>query len=83
MNAYWLSKKALDPGSTNPHVESIIARMAPWTQAVSLCGAGGGGFMFVIARSRAAKEKIIRVFQNGAGRGKFAAGRFYGFDIMV
>ena len=83
VNAYWLSKKALDPGSTNPHVESIIARMAPWTQAVSLCGAGGGGFMFVIARSRAARDKILRVFQSGTGRGKFAAGRFYGFDIMV
>ena len=80
VNGYWLSKKALDPGSTNPHVESIIARMAPWTQAVSLCGAGGGGFMFVIARSSEAKKKIQHVFS--AGR-KFAAGRFYSFDIMV
>ena len=80
VNGYWLSKKALDPGSTNPHVESIIARMAPWTQAVSLCGAGGGGFMFVIARSSEAREKMRRVFSVGR---KFAAGRFYGFDIMV
>ena len=80
MNGYWLSKKALDPGSTNQHVESIIARMAPWTQAVSLCGAGGGGFMFVVARSVQAKEKILRVFSGGR---RFAAGRFYDFDIMV
>lgn len=80
MNGYWLSKKALDPGSTNPHVESIIARMAPWTQAVSLCGAGGGGFMFVVARSAEAREKIRRVFRGGR---RFAAGRFYDFDIMI
>ena len=80
MNGYWLSKKALDPGSTNPHVESIIARMAPWTQSVSLCGAGGGGFMFVVARSAEAKEKIRRVFSGGR---RFASGRFYDFDIMV
>ena len=80
VNGYWLSKKALDPGSTNPHVESIIARMAPWTQAVSLCGAGGGGFMFVIARSAESKEKIRRVFSGG---GKFSSGRFYDFEIMV
>ena len=78
MNGYWLSKKALDPGSTNSHVESIIARMTPWTQAVSLCGAGGGGFMFVIARSAEAKEKIRRVFSGG----RFSAGRFYDFVIV-
>ena len=78
VNGYWLSKKALDPGSTNPHIESIIARMAPWTQAVTLCGAGGGGFMFVIARSAEAKDRIRRVFE---GKRKFAAGSFYDFAI--
>ncbi len=79
INGYWLSKKALDPGSTNPLVESIIARMAPWTQAVELCGAGGGGFMFVIARSKAAKAKIVSAFE---GKRKFRAGDFYDFDIV-
>ena len=36
VNDYWLSKKALDPGSTNPLVELIIARLAPWISALSL-----------------------------------------------
>ncbi len=79
INGYWLSKKALDPGSTNPLVESIIARMAPWTQAVELCGAGGGGFMFVIARSKSAKAKIVSVFK---GKRRFRFGDFYDFDIV-
>ena len=77
VNAYWLNKKALDPGSTNPEVESIIARIAPWTDAVTLTGAGGGGFLFAIARSRAAKTKMMNVLAK-AGNG----GRCYRFAVV-
>jgi galactokinase/mevalonate kinase-like predicted kinase len=76
LNAYWMNKKALDPGSTNPQVESIIARIAPWTEAVSLAGAGGGGFLFAIAKSRSAKAKMQKVL-TAAGNG----GRCYRFAI--
>ena len=78
VNDYWVSKKALDPGSTNPVVESIIARISPWTQAVTLCGAGGGGFMFILARSSAAKRRIREVL---AVYPAVPEGRFYGFDL--
>ena len=78
VNDYWLSKKALDPGSTNPLVELIIARMAPWISAVSLCGAGGGGFMFVIARSKDAKAKIRTVLEDHP---PIKTGRFFDFEI--
>lgn len=76
LNAYWMNKKALDPGSTNPQVESIIARIAPWTDAVSLAGAGGGGFLFAIAKSKAAKVKMEKVLA-AAGNG----GRCYRFAM--
>ncbi len=79
VNDYWLSKKALDPGSTNQLVESIIARMAPWISAVSLCGAGGGGFMFVIASSKEAKAKIRASLEKHP---PIKTGRFYDFDIV-
>ena len=78
VNDYWLSKKALDPGSTNPLVELIIARMAPWISAVSLCGAGGGGFMFVIARSKDARAKIKSVLEKHP---PIKTGRFFDFEI--
>jgi len=78
VNDYWLSKKALDPGSTNPLVELIIARMAPWISAVSLCGAGGGGFMFVVARSKDAKAKIKSVLEKHP---PINTGRFFDFEI--
>ena len=76
VNSYWLNKKALDPGSTNPQVEMIIARIAPWTDAVSLTGAGGGGFLFAIAKSRAQRAKIEKVLRS-AGNG----GRIYSFAV--
>jgi galactokinase/mevalonate kinase-like predicted kinase len=76
VNAYWMNKKALDPGSTNPQVESIIARIAPWTAAVTLAGAGGGGFLFALAKSRAAKARIVRALSS-IGNG----GRCYDFAV--
>jgi len=78
INMYWMSKKALDPGSTNPQVESIIARITPWTKAVTLVGAGGGGFLFAIARSHAAKSKICSVLDE-IGNG----GHCYDFTLDI
>ena len=80
MNAYWINKKALDPGSTNPMVESIIARVAPLIDAVTLCGAGGGGFMLIIACDRAARRKIRQILETGS---PIAAGKFYDFQIAA
>jgi len=78
LNAYWMNKKALDPGSTNPQVESIIARITPWAEAVTLAGAGGGGFLFAIAKSRAAKTRMRAVLAK-AGNG----GRCYDFALDI
>ena len=55
---YWRLKKQMDPGSTNVRVESVMARIAEWTDAVALCGAGGGGFMFILAKSPADAKRI-------------------------
>ena len=58
LNGYWRDKKLLDNGSTNERVENIIERIRPWTAAVSLMGAGGGGFMLVLAKSAKAAAAI-------------------------
>ena len=78
LNAYWVNKKALDPGSTNPMVESIIARIAPLIDAVTLCGAGGGGFMLIVACDRKARQKIKKVLETGS---PIPAGKFYDFKL--
>ena len=80
LNAYWVNKKALDPGSTNPMVESIIARIAPLIDAVTLCGAGGGGFMLIIACDRKARQKIRQILEKGS---PIAAGKFYDLALST
>lgn len=79
LNRYWLNKKALDPGSTNPIVESIIARIAPWTSAVSLCGAGGGGFMLIVTRSAEARAKLRASLERHP---PVRYARFYDFALL-
>ena len=78
VNEYWMLKKAMDPGSTNERVEYIIARISPWTSAVTLAGAGGGGFMFILAKSPAAKRKIIAALNR---RPPVRWARFYDFAL--
>ena len=80
LNAYWVNKKALDPGSTNPLVESVIARVAPFADAVTLCGAGGGGFMLIIACDRMARRKIRRILETGS---PVVAGKIYDLVLAI
>ena len=58
VNGYWRDKKLLDAGSTNERVEEIVEMVRPHASAVSLAGAGGGGFMYILAKSAAAARKI-------------------------
>ena len=78
VNEYWMLKKAMDPGSTNERVEYIIARISPWTSAVTLAGAGGGGFMFILAKSKEAKRKILASLNK---RPPVKWARFYRFAL--
>ncbi len=60
---YWELKKALDPSSTNDNIETIIARVRPYLAACNVCGAGGGGFILMLARDEAATLHIRRALQ--------------------
>lgn len=78
LSEYWELKKALDPGSTNETIEAIIARVRPYLAACSLCGAGGGGFMMMLARDEAATRQIRRVLQENPPN---QHARFFDFAI--
>ena len=58
INGYWELKKRIDPGSTNPAIERILASVQQDTRATLLPGAGGGGFIFLIARSVESARRI-------------------------
>lgn len=61
---YWLLKRAIDPGATNPRIEAILEPIAPLLDAHSLTGAGGGGFLLLIARDERAAARIRRMLES-------------------
>ena len=56
--AYWTLKRAFDPAATNDRVEAIAAAHAGDLAAWELPGAGGGGFVLMLARDEAAAVRI-------------------------
>lgn len=78
VNNYWRDKKLLDAGSTNDRVEEIISRIKPFASAVTLAGAGGGGFMYILAKSTSAAKNIRETLEKNPPS-KYS--RFYAFDI--
>lgn len=58
IGAYGAHKRGIDPGSTNARVEAVLGPLAREIEARSLCGAGGGGFALLVARSPEAAQRI-------------------------
>ncbi len=78
INDYWRDKKLLDPNSTNERVDAIIKTISPWISAVSLCGAGGGGFVYILAKDKKSVLKIKAALEKNPPT-KYS--RFYKFDF--
>jgi galactokinase/mevalonate kinase-like predicted kinase len=77
---YWRDKKLLDPDSTNSRIEALVELSKPYASAVTLAGAGGGGFMFILAKSRRDADRIRALFKANAPS---SASRFYDFEICA
>ncbi len=45
----WRLNQALDAGTNPPQVQAIVEHVAPWSPALKLLGAGGGGYMLILA----------------------------------
>lgn len=54
----WELNQALDPGTAPPEIRSILASVSDWTAAAKLLGAGGGGYMLLLAKDEAAGALI-------------------------
>lgn len=78
IDRYWTLKKQIDPGATNPQIEALLKSVARWTEGRLLPGAGGGGFILIVAKSTAAAGKIRRQLTANPPN---ALARFFDFDV--
>ncbi|MGN0852716.1 MAG: HigA family addiction module antitoxin [Kiritimatiellia bacterium] len=78
VGAYWELKKRIDPGSTDPAIEALLARVKKEVLAVLLPGAGGGGFVFMVAKSVAAARRLRAGLESDPPN---AAARFFDFRV--
>ncbi len=58
VDAYWAQKKVMAPGCEPALVTKIMAVLRPLSLGLSMCGAGGGGFMYAITREPDMDEAV-------------------------
>ncbi len=62
----WLQKKALDSGTNPPAVEEIINQIKDYTLGYKLPGAGGGGYLYIVAKDPQAALRIREILTQHA-----------------
>jgi len=75
---YWDLKKQLDPGSTNEKIESLLGPLERYLSGKLLTGAGGGGFIFMVARDAEAARRVRQLLEKNPPN---ALARFFDFDV--
>ena len=66
----WKQNRQLDAGTNPPAVEEICRLVDPYCLGYKLPGAGGGGFMYMVAESPEAAARIKDVLQKNAPNGR-------------
>jgi galactokinase/mevalonate kinase-like predicted kinase len=54
----WQLNQALDAGTNTPEIAAVLDRIAPWLSGCKLLGAGGGGFLLMLAKDETAAARI-------------------------
>jgi fucokinase len=64
LDRHWELNQVLDPNTTNPCIDRLLAGVRPFVYGAKLAGAGGGGFLILVARNpqaaRHAREFLAR-----------------------
>jgi len=78
IDAAWDLNQQLDPQSTTAEIEELLARIRPCLFGAKLLGAGGGGFLLLIAKSPADAERITRLLEESPPNDR---ARFFDFQV--
>jgi galactokinase/mevalonate kinase-like predicted kinase len=74
----WKLNKQIDPGSTTEVIDRILETVAPHLLGAKLLGAGGGGFLFMVARSQADAGAIRSILSDDPPNER---ARFFEYEI--
>jgi fucokinase len=58
LDRHWELNQVLDPNTANAPIHRLLERVRPYIHGAKLAGAGGGGFLMMIARGPGAAEEL-------------------------
>ena len=58
LTRYWEGKKVLNPDTTNPTIDALLKSVSDLCSGYGIAGAGGGGFLVLLAKDAAARSQI-------------------------
>jgi fucokinase len=58
LDRHWQLNQVLDPHTTNAPINVILELVRPWIYGAKLAGAGGGGFLMLLARDPEAADAV-------------------------
>ena len=81
----WMQNKTLDYGTNPPEVEAIINRIKDYTLGYKLPGAGGGGYLYMVAKDPKAALRIREILTQDAlnARARFVKMALSGAGFQV
>jgi galactokinase/mevalonate kinase-like predicted kinase len=74
----WRLNKRIDPDSTTPVIEGILGRIKKHIWGAKLLGAGGGGFLLIVAKSPGDAARVRRILEGAPPNDR---ARFFEYDI--
>jgi galactokinase/mevalonate kinase-like predicted kinase len=74
----WRLNKRIDPDSTTPVIEGIMGKIGKHIWGAKLLGAGGGGFLLIVAKSPGDAAKVRRILEGAPPNDR---ARFFEYDI--
>ena len=60
----WELNQQLDIGTNPPEIQKLIERIDPWLSSFKLAGAGGGGFLYMVANDVEQAQLLRRELEN-------------------
>ena len=60
LDRHWRLNQILDPHTTNAPIDNLLARVRPFVSGAKLAGAGGGGYLILLARDLEAAAALRR-----------------------